>query len=141
MEKLMISFDTSNDNRHATALHDVAAKHVSEAITIGDQHRTSSIHEDDPSGDVSIAIGKNQATQSVASYDQYGLKNFGISQLRTTPSINFIQVRTKFYLGKNTLKSVVAQLKRGCFDVLDTKFNSNYSFIVRDSLEGKSTLD
>lgn len=31
----------------------------------------------------------------------------------------------------------MAQLKRGCFDVLDTKFNSNYSFIVRDGAEGE----
>lgn len=73
-----------------------------------------------------------------AEYDQYGLKRFSIDQLHTTPTTNIIQVNgTKFYLGKDSLKSAVSKLKQGCFDILDTKFNSNYSFIVRDGAEGE----
>lgn len=73
-----------------------------------------------------------------ATYSNYGLESFSVDQMRTTPTTNFIQVHdTKFYLGKTTLKSVVTQLKHGCFDLLDTRFNSNYSFIVRDGAEGE----
>lgn len=73
-----------------------------------------------------------------ASYSQYGLKNFSIDQLRTTPTANLIVVGdTKLYLGQDSLKSAVAKLKHGCFDLVDTKFDSTYSFIVRDGAEGE----
>lgn len=90
------------------------------------------------SGDVSYSHWEKPNYSISASYDQYGLQNFGISQLRTTPTTNIIQVNgAKIYLGKDSLKSAVAKLKKGCFDLLDTKFNSNYSFIVRDGAEGE----
>lgn len=90
------------------------------------------------SGDVSYSYWEKPNYSISASYDQYGLQNFGISQLRTTPTTNIIQVNgAKIYLGKDSLKSAVAKLKKGCFDLLDTKFNSNYSFIVRDGAEGE----
>ena len=85
----------------------------------------------------------NKSNYSIsASYDQYGLKHFSIDQLRTTPSVNIIQVNgTKFYLGKDSLKSAVAKLKQGCFNLLNTKFNSDYSFIVRDGAEGEINVE
>ena len=90
------------------------------------------------SGDVSYSHWEKPNYSISASYDQYGLQNFGISQLRTTPTTNIIQVNgAKIYLGKDSLKSAVAKLKKGCFDLLDTKFNSNYSFIVHDGAEGE----
>lgn len=73
-----------------------------------------------------------------ASYEQYGLRYFSIDQLRAAPTANIIQVNeTKFRLGKDSLKSVVAKLKQGCFNLDDTRSNSTYSFIVRDGAEGE----
>lgn len=73
-----------------------------------------------------------------ASYDQYGLRTFEINQLRPAPGNNAIVVNGKtFYLGKDSLKTAVGKLRQGCFDVMDAKFSSTYSFIVRDGAEGE----
>ena len=59
------------------------------------------------------------------------MKEFGIAQLKSKP-VN-VQLNLKgqsITLGKDTINSAVKKLKYGCFDILDTQFNQNYSFSV-----------
>ena len=72
-----------------------------------------------------------------ASYDQYGVKEFGIAQLKSVPSNVQLKVNGQtITLGKDTINSAVKKFKYGCFDILDTKFNSNYSFSIAAGEEG-----
>ncbi|AXQ21257.1 hypothetical protein BEN71_03750 [Acinetobacter wuhouensis] len=68
-----------------------------------------------------------------ASYGQRGLSKFGISQMNNKPSTTSIKTRGQtITIGKDTLKTAIGKLKEGCFDILDTQYNSTYSFRVMD---------
>ena len=76
-----------------------------------------------------------------ASYDQYGVKEFGIAQLKSVPSNVQLKVNGQtITLGKDTINSAVKKFKYGCFDILDTKFNSNYSFSIAAGEEGEMNV-
>ena len=83
-------------------------------------------------GDQSYSYWGYKPNYSIsASYGTRGLKEFGIAQLKSKP-VN-VQLNLKgqsITLGKDTINSAVKKLKYGCFDILDTQFNQNYSFSV-----------
>lgn len=66
-----------------------------------------------------------------ASYSKDGLEDFGISQLKTTPANVQLKVNGQtITMGKDTINTAIKKLKYGCFDIVDTQFNNNYSFIA-----------
>ena len=73
-----------------------------------------------------------------ASYGQRGLSKFGISQLNNKPSTTFIKTRGQtITIGKDTLKTAEKKLGKGCFNILDTQYNQNYSFFITDGVNGE----
>ncbi|MDH2018889.1 hypothetical protein N5J44_06180 [Acinetobacter ursingii] len=81
------------------------------------------------SGDQTYSYWDQPNYSISASYNQQGLKEFGLAQMNSVPTN--VQLKAKgqtITLGKDTINTAVKKFKHGCFDVLDTKFNKHYTF-------------
>lgn len=83
-------------------------------------------------GNQTYSYWQNKSNYSIsAGYGPHGLKDFGIAQINSKPANVYLKVNGQtITLGKDTINSAVKKLKYGCFDILDTQFNQNYSFSV-----------
>ena len=71
-----------------------------------------------------------------ANYTQYGLNSFSVSQLKPTPVTVNVDGKV-ITLGKDSLRSIAAKIKSGCYDYTDGKQGSSYSYAVLSGAEGE----
>jgi hypothetical protein len=71
-----------------------------------------------------------------ANYNQYGVNNFSVSQLKPTPVTVNVDGKV-ITLGKDSLRSTAAKIKSGCYDYTDGKQGSSYSYAVLSGAEGE----
>ena len=128
----------------ATSVFADFPKIIFEGKTIGPTDtRTSLIKKfgKPTSGDKTYSYWDKPNFSMSASYDQYGVKEFGIAQLKSVPSNVQLKVNEQtITLGKDTINSAIKKFKYGCFDILDTKFNSNYSLSIAAGEEGEMNV-
>ena len=71
-----------------------------------------------------------------ANYNQYRVNNFSVSQLKPTPITVNVDGKV-ITLGKDSLRSIAAKIKSGCYDYTDGKQGSSYSYAVLSGAEGE----
>lgn len=71
-----------------------------------------------------------------ANYSPYGLNEFNITQLKSTPVVVSVDGKT-ITLGKDSIRSAVSKIKSGCYNLDEGKQGSTYSYIIHAGAEGE----